>query len=243
MRQTWIIARRELSVFFDSLMAYILMVLFLGVSGFFTWLYPGSGVFESGQANLGVFFQWAYWTLFIFIPAITMRMVAEEKRSGTIELLLTKPVSDWQFITGKFLSALMLVFFSLLLTLPYYFTVWHLGKVDHGAVISGYLGLLLMSAAYISIGIFASSITGNQIVAFLLTLFIGVFFHLVLGLLAQVFSGVTGKILNYLSMETHFDSISRGVIDTKDLVYFFTLILAGLIASESVLAKRNVSEQ
>ncbi|MFN8207750.1 MAG: ABC transporter permease subunit [Bacteroidales bacterium] len=243
MKQSWIVAKRELSVFFDSLMAYIILVLFLGMSGFFTWLFPGSGVFESGQANLGVFFQWAYWTLFIFIPAITMRMIAEEKRSGTIELLLTKPVSDWQFVSGKFISALILVCFALLLTLPYYFTVWHLGKVDHGAVLAGYLGLVLMSAAYISIGIFASSITSNQIVAFLLTLFIGIFFHLVLGLLAQVFPGVPGKMLNYLSMQYHFESISRGVIDTKDLVYFITIIFAGLIASESVLARRNVADQ
>jgi ABC-2 type transport system permease protein len=242
MKQTWVIASRELSVFFDSLMAYILIVLFLGVSGFFTWIFQGSGVFTSGQANLSVFFQWAYWTLFIFIPAITMRLIAEEKRSGTIELLLTKPVTDWQFVSGKFLSALILVLISLLLTLPYYFTVWHLGSVDHGAVWSGYLGLLLMSAAYISIGIFASSLTNNQIVAFLLTLFIGIFFHLVFGLLGQGMNGFVGKILNYLSMEFHFESISRGVIDSKDLIYFLTIIFAGLIASESILARRNSEE-
>src|SRR5258708_1272689 len=158
MDKIWIIAKRELRAFFDSLTAYIMLVAFLGFSGFFTWLY-GSDIFLRNQADLQVFFSIAYWTLFFFIPAITMRMLAEENKSGTIELLLTKAVTDWQIIFGKFLACLLLIASALLFTLPYYFTVWNLGPIDHASVWTGYLGLLLMSASYISIRIFATSIT------------------------------------------------------------------------------------
>ncbi|MCF8302302.1 MAG: ABC transporter permease [Bacteroidales bacterium] len=239
MKKVWIIARRELSAFFDSLMAYIMLVLFLGFSGFFTWLY-GSDIFFVGQASLQAFFSIAYWTLFFFIPALTMRLLAEEKRSGTIELLLTKPVNDWQVVVGKFFSTLILIAIALALTLPYYITVANIGNIDHGAVWTGYLGLLLMSASYISIGLFSSSISNNQIVGFLLALFIGIFFHIIFGVLAGNFTGVAGQIFNYLDLSTHFESISRGVIDTADLVYFLSIVFIGLILSESVLTKRNV---
>ncbi|HEY7751303.1 MAG TPA: ABC transporter permease subunit, partial [Ignavibacteriaceae bacterium] len=166
MNSVWIISKRELASFFDSLVSYIFIVVFLGISGFFTWLF-GSDVFFVGQATLQPFFSIAYFTLFFFIPALTMKMLAEEKRSGTIELLLTKAVSDWQVVLGKFLACLILICIALALTLPYYITVWAIGPIDHGAVWSGYLGMILMSMAYIAIGLFASSITNNQIVAFL----------------------------------------------------------------------------
>lgn len=241
MNKIWIIARRELSAFFDSLMAYITIVLFLAFSGLFTWLY-GSDIFFVGQASLQTFFSIAYWTLFFFIPALTMRMIAEEKRSGTLELLLTKPVNDWQLVVGKFLATLILIFIALLLTLPYYITVANIGNIDHGSVISGYLGLLLMSAAYISIGIFASSVSSNQIVGFLSALFIGIFFHIVFGFLASNFTGGVGEVLSYLSMDTHFESISRGVIDSKDIIYFLSIIILGLISTEAVLSKRHQTD-
>lgn len=235
----WIIARRELGSFFDSLIAYILLVLFLGFSGFFTWLY-GADVFLVGQASLESFFGVAYWTLFLFIPALTMRMIAEERRSGTIELLLTKAVSDRQVVWGKFLACLSLIGAALVFTLPYYVTVANIGPVDHGAVWCGYAGLLLMSAVYIAIGLFASSITDNQIVAFLLALFVGLFFHIIFEVLANNFTGMVGGALSGLSMSRRFDSISRGVIDSKDLIYFFSLVLFGLYAAEMALARRNV---
>jgi ABC-2 type transport system permease protein len=241
MNKIWIIARRELHSFFDSLMAYIMLVAFLGFSGFFTWLY-GSDIFLRNQADLQVFFSIAYWTLFFFIPAITMRMLAEENKSGTIELLLTKAVTDWQIIFGKFLACLVLIGVALLLTLPYYLTVWHLGPVDHGAVWTGYIGLLLMSATYLSIGLFTSSITNNQIVAFLLAIFIGIFFHIIFDVLANSTTGVIGNVFSYLSVSTHYESISRGVIDSKDLVYFFSVIFLGLVLSEVTLSKRNLAD-
>ena len=242
MRQIWIIAKRELSTFFDSLIAYIMIILFLAFSGIFTWIL-GASIFFINQANLQVFFGVSYWTLFIFIPALTMRLIAEETRSGTLELLLTKPVTDWQVVAGKFLSTFILIVITLALTLPYYFTIWKLGPVDHGAVWSGYLGLLLISASYISIGIFASSISQNQIVSILTALFIGIFFQLIFGALAAASGGFISEIFNYLSIQTHFDSISRGVIDSRDFIYFFSLIFLGLVASEVAVAKRNIVDK
>ena len=239
MRQIGIVVIRELQSTFDSLMAYIMIVAFLGFSGFFTWLY-GSDVFFTGQASLQSFFSIAYWTLFFFIPALTMKLVAEEKKTGTLEMLLTKPVTDWQILWGKFLATLLLIIVALSLTLTFYITVSSLGKADHGAIITGYLALILMSATYISIGIFTSSLTNNQIVAFLLALLIGIFFHIIFGLLAGNLSGIAGAVFQYLSLSTHFDSMSRGVIDSKDLVFFGSIIMMGMVSAEAILAKRNM---
>ena len=240
MIKIWIIAKRELRSFFDSLMAYVMIVLFLGFSGFFTWLY-GSDVFFVNQASLQSFFGISFWTLFFFIPAVTMGLLAEERKSGTIELLVTKPVSDWQIIAGKFLSAFLLICIALALTLPYYFTVAGIGKIDHGAVWMGYLGLLFMSASYISIGLFTSSITNNQIVAFLSALFIGIFFHLIFGLVGGGSGGWFAGILAYLSLSNHYESMARGVIDTKDIFYFLSIIFTGLLGTELVMSRQNTS--
>jgi ABC-2 type transport system permease protein len=238
MKQIWIITRKEFHSFFDSLMAYIMMVAFLGFSGFFTWIF-GSDIFFIKEASLDAFFSIAYWTLFFFIPAITMRLFAEENRLGTIELLLTRPVTDWQVIMGKFLATLLLIIIALAMTFPYYITVASLGHVDHGAVWTGYLGLILMSAAYISIGLFTSSVSTNQIVAYLLALFIGIFFQIIFNLLASGISGFFGGVLSFLSVSTHFESISRGVIDSRDLIFFLSLTLLGLIFTESNILKRR----
>lgn len=241
MKSIWTIAKRELKSFFDSLIAYILLIVFLGISGFFTWLF-GSDIFFIGQATLQPFFSIAYFTLFFFIPALTMRMLAEEKRSGTIELLLTKPVTDWDVVLGKFVAGLLLIVIALALALPYYITVWAIGPVDHGAFWCGYIGLILMSMVYISIGLFASSITNNQIVAFLLALFIGVFLLIIFNVLSNNFTGFIGQLLNYMSMATHFDSISRGVIDSRDILYFLSITFLGLVLAETSLSKRNITE-
>jgi ABC-2 type transport system permease protein len=240
MNKIWIITKRELRSFFDSLMAYVMIVLFLGFSGFFTWIF-GSDIFMVGQASLQSFFGISFWTLFFFIPAVTMGLVAEERKSGTLELLVTKPVSDWQIIAGKFLAAFLLICITLALTIPYYITVASIGKIDHSAVLMGYLGLLFMSASYISLGIFASSITTNQIVAFLITLFIGIFFHLVFGLISMSSGGWFAGLLGYLSLATHYESMARGVIDSKDILYFLSIIFTGLLGTELVLSRRNSS--
>jgi ABC-2 type transport system permease protein len=239
MKSILIITKRELGSYFNSLIAYIMLILFLGFSGFFTWL-QGSDIFLINQATLRPFFSIAYWTLFFFIPALTMRLLAEEKKSGTIELLLTKAITDRQVVVGKFLAALSLIGFALLLTLPYVITVSSIGNLDLGEVICGYIGLLLMSATYISIGLYASSITSNQIVAFLISLFVGLFFHIIFDVLKGSATGIIGETLSMLSLSTHFESISRGVVDSKDIIYFFSLIFLGLFLTETSLSKRKV---
>jgi ABC-2 type transport system permease protein len=241
MTTVWIIAKKELNSFFDSLLAYIMIIAFLVFTGLFTWLL-GRTIFLMNEASLQSFFAVAYWALFLFIPALTMKLIAEEKSSGTIELLLTKPVSDSQMILGKFLAVLLLVIISLALTIPYYISVASIGPIDHGATIMGYIGLILMSAAYISIGIFASSFTNNQIISFLLALFIGIFFHLIFGIVSGYFPGFIGNTLNYLSISTHYESIIRGVVDSKDLIYFLTIIILGLFGAELSISKRNLTD-
>lgn len=238
MKASWIIAKRELNAFFSSLVAYILLVAFLGFTGFFTWLSGNGDVFFRKQADLLVFFQTAMWTLFFFIPAITMRMLAEEKKSGTIELLLTKDVSDRQLILGKFLAALILVSIALGLTLVYVYSVSQLGNFDYGATFGAYLGLILMSIAFIGIGLFASSLTKNQIVAFLLALLIGICFQFIFDILGQG-GGFLSDIFTTLSLSEHFNSISRGVIDTRDIIYFLSIGLLGLSLAEFIISKRN----
>jgi len=238
MTKAWIIGKRELAGYFDSLIAYVIIILFLIFTGIFTW-WVGTNVFIRGQADLRVFFDIAYWTLFFFTPAITMRLIAEEYRSGTLELLSTKSIRDFDIIGGKFIASFLVMAIALACTLPYYFTVSSLGNVDHAAVWGGYLSLLLTAAAYISIGLFASSVTDNQIVAFLLALFISVFFHFLFDVIGSSFTGTVGSIFNYLSLRTHFDSISRGVLDSRDLIFFLSLIALGLIMATAMLTRRN----
>jgi ABC-2 type transport system permease protein len=238
MTTIWIITKRELNSFFDSLIAFIMLILFLGFSGFFTWI-SSSDIFFIGQANLRSFFSIAYWTLFFFIPALTMRLIAEEKKTGTIEMLLTKAVTDRQVILGKYLATLILIIIALLFTLPYVITISKIGNLDTGGTICGYLALILISAAYTSIGIFTSSITNNQIVAFLSALFIGLFFHIIFAVISSTMTGILGQVINSLSVTTHFESLSRGVVDTKDLIYFGSIIFMGLFLSEVSLSKRN----
>ena len=240
MHAVWILCIRELRSFFDSLIAYILLVLFLGFSGFFTWMY-GSDIFLIGQTTLRGFFSVAYWSLFFFIPALTMRLLAEEKKTGTIELLLTKAISDRQVVLGKYLGTLLLVAVALLFTLPYVITLANLGNLDQGEIVCGYLALLLMSSAYTSIGLFASSITSNQIVAFLLAISVGLLFHLIFEVLASNFSGIAGQVFTALSLSSHYESISRGVLDSRDLLYFLSITVIGLLLAELSLTKRNIA--
>lgn len=239
MHGIWVITKRELRSFFDSLIAYIILVLFLGFTGLFTWILGGSDIFLVGQASMESFFGVAFWTLFFFIPALTMRLLAEERKTGTIELLLTKAVTDRQVVMGKFLATFCMVAIALLFTIPYAVTIASIGDLDVGQTVCGYLGLLLVSASYIGIGLFASSVTQNQIVAILLALIIGIFFHLLFGIMAGGSSGFISELLNALSLSAHFESISRGVVDSRDIIYFISLVAIGLFLAESSLTKRN----
>ena len=238
MRAAFLIARKELASFFDSPMAYLVIVAFLGVSGFFTWWF-GTDVFIRGVADLSTFFNVANWSFFILIPALTMRTLAEERKSGTLDLLLTRSITPQQVVTGKFLACLALIAFTLICTLPYYFTVASLGPIDHGTVICGYLGLLLMSASYIALGLFASSLTANQITAFILALVFMAFFHFGASVVAANLTGTAGQIFRYLSTGSHFESMGRGVIDSRDLVFFISFTVVGLLLAGNELARRG----
>lgn len=238
MHQIWILCRREINAFFDSLMAYIMLIVFLGLSGVFTWLFGGGDVFFRDQASLGSFFGIAFWTLFFFIPAITMRMMAEEENTGTLELLVTKPISHFQIIAGKWLAAWTLIIISLVCTLPYYITVANLGPIDHGATISGYLALILLGGVYTSIGMVASSLTNNQIVAFILSLFIAFFFQLLFGQMATVLPAYAADVAEFLSLNQHYQTMARGVIDLSGLIYLLSLTFLGFLLATISLQRR-----
>ena len=238
MHAVWTICKREINAFFDSLTAYVLLVIFLGLSGTFTWLFGQGDIFFVGQASLSTFFQVAFWTLFFFIPAVTMSMIAEERRSGTLELLATKPIDDLHIVAGKWLAAWGLVAIALAFTLPYYVTVAQLGPIDHGATISGYIGLLLVSAVYVSIGLFASSLTSNQIVSFLLSLFIAVFVHMLFGQMSSILPGAAANVAEFLDLQQHFQTMARGVIDAASVLYVGTLtVVVGLAATVSLKSR------
>ncbi|OFX70909.1 MAG: ABC transporter permease [Bacteroidetes bacterium GWE2_29_8] len=238
MNKTFIIAQKELNLFFNSLIAYIILSAFLGFNGFFTWI-SGFDIFYLNQASLKHFFDIAYWSLFLFIPALTMRSIAEERKNGTIEILLTKSVNEWNIIFGKLLSNFVLIAIALILTIPYYLTVSYLGNIDHPTVICGYLGLLLISIFYISIGIFASSVNENQVVAFLISIFIGIFFHLIFDILASTTNSSISKLFYFLSVNNHFSSINRGVIDSRDIIFFISFSFIFLNLAYINLIKRK----
>ena len=235
------LVKRELQTFFNSLMAYIVLILFLGFTGFFTWMY-GADIFFTGQASLLQFFGIGQWVIFFFVPAITMKMVAEEKRTGTIELLLSMPISDRQVILGKFLAAMGLVAVALILTIPYVVTVANIGNLDQGGTIAGYLGLFLIAGMYASVGIFTSTLTNNQVVSFLLTLTICIFFQMLFGLIAQgAGSGLFRGLFHFLDANAHMLNLKRGVIDSRDILYFLSIIFTAIFLSEQSLYKRKLN--
>ena len=233
-----VIFKRELASYFATPLAYVFILIFLVLSGVFTF-YLG-GFFESGQANLSPFFNFHPWLYLFLVPAIAMRLWAEERKSGTIELLMTLPITRFDAVTGKFLAAWAFAGLALLLTFPMVITVNYLGEPDNGAIITGYIGSWLLAGAYLAIGSCMSALAKNQVIAFILAvsvcfLFIGSGFPMVL----DGFSGWAPQWLvdavASLSFLSRFDAISKGVIDLRDLLYFLTLIAAWLAATAVVI--------
>lgn len=232
-----IIISKELNSYFNSWSIYIGYILFFCICGFQSWL-SGNNLFYLGQANMLPVFAILNWTQFFMIPALTMRSFADEKRNGTIELMLTKPIKTADLIAGKFLSNLIITTIALVLTLPYYITISLLGQVDHGAVILGYLGLIEMSACYLSIGIFASALSRTPVTAFFISFGIGLCFQLLFGMLAeQIGNGIFAGIFNYLSMNEHFDTLARGVLDSRDIIFFSSIVTIFLALSKFFICK------
>ncbi len=234
MRNIFTIFKKEVRSYFNSPAAYIVVTFFLLFTGYFF----GTNLFLMNQANLRTAFGIIPLVFIFFMPAITMRLIAEEKKTGTIELLVTYPIKDSEIIVGKFLSALMLLAVALVFTWFYVVSVSLLGNLDGGQVIGGYFGLLLMGAAYLSIGMFASAITENQIVAFIVALVIIFVFFLMDKILFFIPASLV-SIFQYLSIDYHFENISRGVIDTRDLLYYFSVIFFSLLLASHALSRRK----
>jgi ABC-2 type transport system permease protein len=230
------IFRKELRVFFSSLIGYFVIGVFVLLLGLMLWVFPDFSILEYNSASLDQLFFTAPLIFLFLIPAITMRSFSEELQNGTMELLITKPISYTDIVLGKYFACLVLVIIALFPSLIYYFSIYQLaspiGNVDHGAIIGSYIGLLLLSGAYVSIGLFCSSLTKNQIVAFLIgvvlcfLLFYSFFYFSKL----SIFFGKTDDLIQRIGMQHHYESISRGLIDTRDIIYFFSLIffLSGL---------------
>ncbi len=235
---------KEFRSFLNSLIAYMVMAVFLTAMGLLTWVFPDTSVLNYGFADMGTLFSLAPYVFIFLIPAITMRSFAEEKKSGTLELLLTKPLSDWDIVLGKFFACFFLVVIAILPTLIYYFSIRQLGNpvgnIDTSGVMGSYIGLLLLSAIFCSIGLLASSSTPNQIVAFILAAFLCFIiftgFHSLssLPVLASVAVGV-----KQLGILHHYETLSKGLIDSRDVIYFISVTALLLLFTKTILSART----
>ncbi|MEN6541587.1 ABC transporter permease subunit [Parvibaculum sp.] len=233
MRELLAVFRRELAGYFATPLAFIFIVIFLFTMGAFTF-YMG-GYFESGQADLQIFFNFHPWLYLFLIPAISMRLWAEERRSGSIELLLSLPIPLWAAVLGKFLAAWVFSGIALALTFPMWITVNYLGHPDNGVILAGYIGSFFMAGGYLAIGSCLSATTRNQVIAFVVSVVVCFLFTVSgLPLVTDFFaSWAPQQVLNTIasfSFLTHFTAITQGVIDIRDIIYFFTLIASWLIA-------------
>lgn len=218
---------REIKSFFGSPIGYLVIAVFLLLNGLFLWVFPGEfNIPDSGFADLSPFFTVAPWILIFLIPAVTMRSFSDEKKQGTIELLFTKPLSVWEIVNGKFLGALVLIILALLPTVVYVFVISSLGNpegnIDMGSTLGSYFGLLFLIAGYTAIGVFTSTLSDNQIVAFIVSVFICFAFYYGF----EGLSGMAGNLNNFVSslgMDYHFKSMGRGVLDTRDIIYFMSI--------------------
>ena len=223
--------KKEISNFLNSLIGIMVVVVFLLITGLFLWVFQSDfNIMSFGYANLDSLFILAPWVFLFLVPAITMRSFAEEKRTGTIEMLFTKPLSDWQIVMAKYFAGVILVLLALLPTLVYFFSVYRLsmpvGNVDSGGIWGSYIGLFFLSAAFVSIGLFCSSVTNNQILAFLLSVFLCGFLYIGFDMIYSL--ALFGKVdlfIQDLGMSAHYASLSRGVVDTRDILYFISVIV------------------
>jgi gliding motility-associated transport system permease protein len=238
MRAIGIILRRELEGYFTSPVAYVFLVIFLLLTGFFT--FTAGAFFERGEASLSAFFGWHPWLYLVLVPAVGMRVWAEERRAGTIELLLTMPITTWQAIVGKFLASWLFLALALVLTFPVVLTVNVLGEPDNGAIAAGYVGSLLLAGAYLALACMTSAMTRNQVVAFILSVVICLFlilagFNPVTDLLARWTNSTVVDTVAAFSVITHFDGFQRGVIDSRDLIFFLSMIGFALFATGVII--------
>ena len=236
--------KKEFRSFISSLTGYIVIIVFLIINGLFIWVFPGvNNILESGYASLGGLFTIAPWIFLFLAPAVTMRMFSDEKKTGTIELLLTRPLSDFQIIFAKFIAALVLVLFSILPTLIYFYTVYVLGNpvgnIDTGGTWGSYIGLFFLAAIYVSIGVLSSSVTDNQIVAFIVGMLLCFIMYIGFDYLSELATLKSNDTIINLGINEHYKSMSRGVIDSRDMVYFISVIAFFLLITKTKLQSRK----
>ncbi len=236
---------KEVNGFFSSLIGYIAIGVFLIILGLVVFVFPDTSLLDYNFATLNQLFDIAPVIFMFLIPAITMRLFSEENQSGTIELLVTKPVRDLEIIMGKYLAALIVVLFAILPTILYYYTVHQLGipkgNLDGGAILGSYIGLFLLAATFSAIGLFASSVSQNQIIAFVLATFLCFIFYYGFFYISKlsVFVGKLDDVIQMIGIDYHYTSISRGVLDTRDLIYFFSVIALFLMTTLLSLERRK----
>ena len=241
MRNIFVIAKRELGSYFSSPVAYVFLVIFLLLTGFFT--FTAGQFFERGEASLGAFFGWHPWLYLVLVPAAGMRLWAEERRGGTLELLMTMPITPWQAILGKFLASWVFIGIALALTFPVVVTANVLGSPDNGMIFAGYLGSLFLAGAYLAVTCMTSAMTRNQVVAFILSVVVCLFlilagFNPVTDLMVRWASPAFIDTVAAFSVVTHFDGFQKGVIDSRDLAYFLSVIGFSLFATSLALRNR-----
>lgn len=236
---------KEFSAFFASVTGYLIIIIFLIILGLFTWVFPGNfNLLDMGYANLDTIFILSPWIFLFLVPAVTMRMFSEERKSGTLDMLITRPISDLTIVWAKFFTGLLLVVVALLPTWLYYITIHYLGNpvgnIDSGATWGSYLGLIFLAAIYVAIGLFASSLSDNQIIAFLLAAVLSFVFFFGFDALGSLpfFSDISSIIYN-LGISEHYKSISRGVVDSRDIIYFVSIILFFILLTKTKLTSRK----
>ena len=237
--------KKEINEFFSTITGYIVVIVFLVATSLFMWIFPTNfNVLDNGYATLNSLFTLAPWIFLFLVPAVTMRMIAEEKKSGTMELLLTRPITDLQIVTAKFLASVVLVLIALLPTLIYFFTVYHLGNppgnVDVGGTVGSYIGLFFLASIYAAIGVFSSSLTNNQIIAFIIAVIISFFFYMGFDFLSGmwIFSSLEAFVVD-LGINAHYKSMSRGVIDSRDIIYFLSVIVIFIYLTKTIIQNRK----
>jgi ABC-2 type transport system permease protein len=238
----WSICKKELKQFFSSLTGYLALAVFLLLNGLFLFVFPESNLFDFGYATLDKFFELAPWVLLLLIPAITMRSFADEFKGGTYEILQTRPLTSLDLILGKYLASLVIVAIAILPTLIYMYTISQLstGGIDTGGIAGAYIGLFLLAAVFTAIGICCSSLTSNAVVAFLLSAFACFLVYTAFGAISRlpVFEKGAGYFIELLGIDAHYKSISRGVVDSRDLLYFASVIFFFLFLTARNLVKR-----
>lgn len=233
--------KKEVNAFFSNLSAYLITAVFLISLGLIVWVFPGTSVLDYGYADLEPLFSYTPFVFIFLLPAITMRMVAEERKSGTWELLKTSPLKNYQIVLAKYFAALVLLFFSLIPTLVYYFSIVQLGdtigNIDSAGFFGAYIGLFLVGALFAAVGLFSSSITSNQIVSFVLAVFLSFLLYGGIGALATLSSGDQALMLQGLGADFHYEQMGRGVIVSENIYYFIGMILTFLVCSWVMINK------